>query len=371
MIHKLKYSFFTLLCLILFAPKIWGQACAGATVTVNILNAERVSADEFTYEVWFFNSNSNISMNIANLQGGVIGLPAGIIGTFSVVELPTTIGLNGLTLTTPTVSSNILMRWTETALPSPGIPMSTSPTKFAKFRYIRSGGTALPSSFNLSWQASGGAALQVVGYCGGNSNSSAYATSAGNLIAGTATLPIELSSFTGKTLDHSNLLQWTTASERNVQWHNIERSADGITGWNLVGKVAGKGNSQSEQHYSLEDRAPLAQSYYRLRTVDFDGQEQISHVVVLTRKDSRFGILSAFPNPATESIAVEFNTDEESNVTILINDVTGRLIVQQEVGTTKGVNLLPIQLGQFSAGTYFITLQNGSSVTEPMRFVKQ
>ncbi|MBK8426950.1 MAG: hypothetical protein IPL27_13680 [Lewinellaceae bacterium] len=39
----------------------------------------------------------------------------------------------------------------------------------------------------------------------------------------------------------------------------------------------------------------MAKAYYRLRSVDFDGAENLSNTIVLTRKGEHFGITAAFP----------------------------------------------------------------------------
>ena len=373
-----------LLVTIMMPYSAFTQACPGNKIEISFQNITKTSTT-IEFDVSLKNTGTT-TLKLAAFAGGLtysVGtLPSGATGTLTVVDQPSASASAFPTISNIAPNHNATLRhlrWTNTPIQgeatSVSMPQGTS-MKFARLKFTSS----LPwtiSSTDFTWQGTttGGYTVpNATVYCEGGTNSTAL-TIANGLIDAVPSLaialPIELTSFTGKTLEQSNLLQWTTASERNVQWHNIERSVDGINGWTLVGKIAGKGDSQSEQRYSLEDRAPLAQSYYRLRSVDNDGQEQISQVITLTRKDARFGILSAFPNPATESIAVQFNTNEEGTVTARITDVTGRLVAQQQMGAEKGINMLPIQLGQLSAGTYFVTLQNGSNITEPVRFVKQ
>jgi hypothetical protein len=189
----------------------------------------------------------------------------------------------------------------------------------------------------------------------------------GTLVA----LPIELKSFTGKTLDISNMLYWTTASEKNLQWHVIERSANGFDGWTTVGEKASQGDAATDQQYSIEDRSPLAKGFYRLRSVDLDGREQTSGVIALIRKGDQAGIVSVFPNPATDVLNVQLSASEEGTVTVQIVDFTGRLVKQQFANVQKGINAISIELSQLSAGTYTVNMINGTTVAEPVRFVKQ
>ncbi len=184
-------------------------------------------------------------------------------------------------------------------------------------------------------------------------------------------LPVELKSFTGRALKSSNQLEWVTSTEQNVREHVIERSLDGYNNWTIVGSTPGKGDSREEQFYSLEDKAPLAKAFYRLRTVDYDGKEDLSGIISLTRLNNAFGVVSAYPNPATESIHIDVNSLEEGMVVANIMDMTGRLIQQQQINVEKGVNTMTINLHQLGAGTYYISLQNEKEVTSPVRFVKQ
>jgi hypothetical protein len=187
----------------------------------------------------------------------------------------------------------------------------------------------------------------------------------------TAALPIELKSFTGKALKAANQLEWTTSTEEGVKEHIIERSANGYNNWTLVGTTPSKGDARVDQSYSMEDKTPLTKSFYRLRSLDLDGREQFSNVISLTRQNNSFGVIAAYPNPAVEMINVQFNTLEEGNITARIVDMTGRLVLEQQMSALNGTNMFPVQLHGLSAGTYFITLSSDNEVAEPIRFVKQ
>lgn len=97
-------------------------------------------------------------------------------------------------------------------------------------------------------------------------------------------LPVELISFEGETIGAVNHLHWSTATERNNAYFDVERSTDGLT-FALVGTVDGAGNSQQVTHYDMEDQRPLrGTNYYRLKQVDVDGTFTYSNVVALFNK---------------------------------------------------------------------------------------
>jgi hypothetical protein len=183
-------------------------------------------------------------------------------------------------------------------------------------------------------------------------------------------LPIRLKSFSGTTEDQYNLLEWTTLAEKNVQWHLVERSANGAS-WSEIGRKSGQANSNSPLHYSLEDRQPLALAYYRLRSIDFDGAASVSQVILLTRRSEQFGITGAFPSPTTGQLTVQFAAVSEEEVTIRLTDLVGRVALEQAATAIKGLNNAQLSLHHLPAGIYSITIANGETVSEPVRVVKQ
>jgi hypothetical protein len=190
-------------------------------------------------------------------------------------------------------------------------------------------------------------------------------------VGGTFTaLPVELVSFSGKVGAHTNLLNWTVASEKNVEWYVVERSSDGIGGWHQAGQVASKGDSQNEERYALEDLAPVQRAYYRLRSVDFDGAFQLSHAIQLIRPRDGFGITALYPSPATDLITLGFSSLQEEMVTIRITDPTGRQVLEDRADAFEGANTRQLPIGHLSAGLYFVTISGSTGYSEPAMLVK-
>ena len=84
-------------------------------------------------------------------------------------------------------------------------------------------------------------------------------------------LPITLVSFTGNQSNQYVNLEWTTLTEINNQYFQIEKSYDGIY-WKELGIIDGVGNSDYKISYHLIDYFPIeGTNYYRLKQVDYDG----------------------------------------------------------------------------------------------------
>ena len=93
-----------------------------------------------------------------------------------------------------------------------------------------------------------------------------------------APAPVELVNLQAIPMDKSIVVHWTTESESENQGFELQRSANPIQGFYKLGWMEGKGNSLVQADYQFEDRQVKAGQtyYYRLKQVDFDGQEEYS-----------------------------------------------------------------------------------------------
>lgn len=90
-----------------------------------------------------------------------------------------------------------------------------------------------------------------------------------------SSLPVELLYFDGTPYPTFNKLIWSTASEHNSDYFQIERSVDGET-WKTVGVKSASGNSTIKINYNyLDSFDEFVIYYYILKQVDYDGQYKI------------------------------------------------------------------------------------------------
>lgn len=182
-------------------------------------------------------------------------------------------------------------------------------------------------------------------------------------------LPVELSSFTGTIVDAVNHLKWITETEKNVAWHILERSADGVM-WSEIHRVAGQKNSSAPNQYSFDDTRPLAKSFYRLRSVDLDGQMALSSIVVLTRQ-LMLEIDKVYPSPTSDRLYLNFSTPEETDLLVRVTDVNGQLVLEQQIYAQKGRQSTTLSLQSLPAGVYLLSMSDGNNALAPVRIVKQ
>ena len=165
-----------------------------------------------------------------------------------------------------------------------------------------------------------------------------------------APLPVELTSFTATAEGQAARLRWTTASEQNSAYFDIERSLDGKE-FAKIGEEKAQGTKASPTDYTFLDFTipPTHQStsYYRLRQVDLDGTASYSPVRVVTVGGK--GSLTLYPNPARTAVTV---AGLRANAAVEVLDALGRPVARAtaDAGGTASLTL-PAGL---AAGVYIV-----------------
>ncbi|MCB0736877.1 MAG: T9SS type A sorting domain-containing protein [Bacteroidetes bacterium] len=170
-------------------------------------------------------------------------------------------------------------------------------------------------------------------------------------------VPVELTAFNGYLLDDKIQLDWQTSQEIENEKFIIEHSQDGLQ-WLPLGEVAGRGDFEGVTDYSYADENPkIGINYYRLRQIDFDGDEFLSHVVTIEYLEEYALNYSAFPNPTDDVIKV-VSLDLKNptkKVKYAITDLRGRVVKSGEL--ENGIS--EINVAEVNSGTYFLILQSG------------
>ena len=140
-------------------------------------------------------------------------------------------------------------------------------------------------------------------------------------------LPVELISFKADVIEHHSLLTWYTASEENNSHFIVQRSKDGLSGWENIGRVEGSGNSTDLIAYHYTDLAPLkGHNYYRLIQVDYDGTEALTPMdwVLFNVEDQLDYVI--FPNPTNSELNIQFQHEYDGDIAIQLMDMKGRIL---------------------------------------------
>jgi hypothetical protein len=100
-------------------------------------------------------------------------------------------------------------------------------------------------------------------------------------ISVTSSLPIELLYFNGDSFENHNHLTWSTASEHDNDYFDIEKTIDGVYFY-VITTINGAGNSKIQLRYEYDDYDMYnGISYYRLKQIDYDGKFKYSNIISL------------------------------------------------------------------------------------------
>jgi hypothetical protein len=224
--------------------------------------------------------------------------------------------------------------------------------------------TLYPAKFNTGgWQTpTGSGSLAMIGT--GSVNTALRTFSWNGLIdfseftglGNGSPLPIELLSFDA-TMEGSEVqLNWTTASEINNAWFEVERSQDAVHFKSIL-KQAGAGNSSLMKHYSDKDKYPFdGVSYYRLKQTDFNGSYSYSEIVPVQFDANNLLLVSA-NHLENSGLQLLFN-QEISDADFRLFDLSGKLVYSFKLTNQCAVCDFPVNT--LNAGIYLLEIQSGN-----------
>lgn len=178
-------------------------------------------------------------------------------------------------------------------------------------------------------------------------------------------LPVELSSFETQSseCDYADI-HWSTLSESNHDYFEIERSVDGLA-WEVVGTIVGTGDSKSLREYSYRDNLQSTSAkevYYRLAQVDLDGNVNLSNVISFKR-NCKESVISLYPNPSNNFTMINSSTKVKA---VSVFDLRGR---QVSVFFDQLSSRLKTQV--LESGIYFLQVESVKGDISVLKLYKE
>ena len=164
-------------------------------------------------------------------------------------------------------------------------------------------------------------------------------------------LPVELISFEASCENDGVKLRWSTATEINNKYFELEKSSDGID-YQTIAQIPGAGNTSTITNYEYTDQTFNSnQALYRLKQTDIDGRFEYSNVVRLSCATDAG--LRVFPNPFTNNLEIDLNGRFEKGQ-LLILDALGRQRIIQSFSASS--SRISIQASALEPGIYFLKI---------------
>ncbi len=179
-------------------------------------------------------------------------------------------------------------------------------------------------------------------------------------------LPAELAAFTARMDGADAQLNWRTASEKNNQLFDVERSLDAVR-FERIGSLPGQGTTALAHDYTFRDRQVarfgVKVVYYRLRQQDFSGEQVYSKVIAVNLDDAAGTSPVFWPNPLADNAAwtLQCFAPAVTALKVVVTDARGAVVYRAQVSLEKGYNYLTQTqlpgIGALPRGLYVLRLE--------------
>ncbi len=170
-------------------------------------------------------------------------------------------------------------------------------------------------------------------------------------------LPVELGIISATCENEEVKVEWTTVSEYNSDYFQLEVSRDGLNWMLLPEKIEAAHYSNSTMSYAMYISTDY--QYARLIQTDFDGAQVVYGPILTTCIEKS---IKVFPNPCkNEGFLALFSEKQESCQLTLLNNV-GVKIQEYNITLTEGNNLKNLDFSSYSAGIYTLVVSRGGKI---------
>lgn len=184
-------------------------------------------------------------------------------------------------------------------------------------------------------------------------------------------LATELVSMSGDCQDDGSVkISWTTASENNCVKYSINRYSELEDSWQEIHNESCSISSYVEKNYLFIDNTRNSEAtYYQLVEEDVNGTKTIIQTIQVSCATSN-NTFTIFPNPAQNNFAVQIkSTNSIKEATILITDLSGKIIDSKYVTLNNGTTNVPFSTSDYSAGSYLVYLQETHFQLAPLKLI--
>lgn len=178
-----------------------------------------------------------------------------------------------------------------------------------------------------------------------------------------AIVKADLISFKGQlSADNKTTLNWTVASETDVNHYEIEKSDDGKN-FNLIGESSAKDLDQLANYDYTDPQTVNGNIYYRLKIVDDKGLYKYSNIIVVS-KFLNFEVRT-LQNPFSDMISADVILPADGTTTLYLYDAYGRLVQTKAQKMFRGLNNVTIgDVGYLSTGIYTLSFNYNNQVVQ-------
>ena len=169
-------------------------------------------------------------------------------------------------------------------------------------------------------------------------------------------MPVELVEFKVNKQNDEAFIQWTTASEENNAYFEVQRAGADMR-FETIASLEGQVNSTVLNTYQYADITPFeGMNYYRLVQVDLDGTTTVlpTRALDFTSQDK----IICYPNPASDVLNIQ---GVQKGATYTLRNVTG-VLVQSGLFTGDQISITTLPVGMY----WLSVQQESTTITKPL-----
>jgi hypothetical protein len=153
-------------------------------------------------------------------------------------------------------------------------------------------------------------------------------------------------------------VKWSTVSESNNDYFEIERSTNGKT-FSSLDRISATGNATSLSSYSYSDQnAPAGRNFYRISQTDIDGKTSSSEVVqVEVTATETLDWIGVSPNPFRGELQIRFSAPKSGNAILRLTDMQGQVALEINKEVHPGQNRADLSCNNLGSGIYFAEIE--------------
>lgn len=186
----------------------------------------------------------------------------------------------------------------------------------------------------------------------------------------TIILDVQLISFTGTQTKNGIQLNWAVESNELADRFELQKSVDGKNYTTIALVVAT--DTAGRQAYTYNVPSPENEKVtYRLRIFNRNGKVDYSNNIAFQNNEIIKGTLTLLNNPVNDKLTLRYETTSSQAVKIRIMDMSGRIMQEKTLTSSKGLNTASFPLtAHLHRGMYLVTLFDGLT-EQSAKFVKQ
>jgi hypothetical protein len=187
----------------------------------------------------------------------------------------------------------------------------------------------------------------------------------------TTPVPVSFLGLKARKQEKKVLLEWSTASELNSDYFELQRSSDATNFTSTLGKLNAAGSSSSIKNYAITDAQPLSNwNYYRVKQVDKDGKTAYSNIAAINFEKAA-AVVIIYPNPAKDKLNIEYTAAKAGNIQLQVMDSKGSLVLTNNTSVVVGRNNNSINIAALNNGVYILRTLDADGNINHVKFIKE